>query len=150
MWLTKILNTADHTGSSSLHDLRGRNFRWVKRLEYGLHWAVPAFESLMPEHPKRTKSIEVDLHRPTGDPDRFPFVSGKTGEFIGEIKVRQVLPSSSRQDPCAVTKRSRCPLGKMVKDVAYSSSHSKVTVGLTDGTDSTEDSGSLIVRGRYL
>ena len=109
----------------------------------GLHWAIPALQSLMPDNLFETiQNTQVDPHRPTKDTDRLPFVNGRTGELIGEIKSDKFYRLRRDKFRTLLLDGLDVRWGKAVQEITYSSDGSTVTAKFADGT---QDSGSLVV-----
>ncbi|KAM0322231.1 hypothetical protein ACHAPQ_009109 [Fusarium lateritium] len=111
----------------------------------GCHWGLEPLRHLVPEKVmEQLESTQVDPHVPTKDTDRLPFVNGKTGEVLTELK-------SSKFYRVRRDKFRRMLMdglddhlhwGKAIDDLVYSDDKSSVTAKFADGT---QDTGCLLV-----
>ncbi|KAM0545983.1 hypothetical protein ACHAPJ_011095 [Fusarium lateritium] len=111
----------------------------------GVHWGLEPWRHLVPEKTmEQLESTQVDPHRTTKDTDRLPFINGKTGELLTEIK-------SSKFYRVRHDKFRRMLMdglddyihwGKAITDLVYSDDRLNVTAKFADGNQAT---GCLLV-----
>lgn len=104
----------------------------------GLHWAVPALQSLMPDELwARIQGSQVDPHVATSDKDQLPFINGKTGEVIGAIQSDKFYRFRRDKLRALLLEGLDVRWGKAVTDVIYSADGEKVTARFADGSEQT-------------
>lgn len=109
----------------------------------GLHWVVPALQSLMPDELLgRIQSTQTDPNAPTKDADRLPFVNGQTGELLNEIKSDKFYRLRRDKIRALLLEGLDVPWGKAVSRLIYSADGKTITARFTDGTENT---GSLLI-----
>ena len=109
----------------------------------GCHWAIPALQYMMPDSfLSRIQYTQTDPSVPTGDADRLPFINGKTGEHIGEIKSSKFYRLRRDKFRALLLEGVDVRWGKAVSDVTYSADGNTVTVHFSDGTN---DTGTMLI-----
>lgn len=109
----------------------------------GLHWAVPALQSLVPEELfAKIQRTQVNPNIPTSDTDQLPFINGKTGEPIGQIKSDKFYRLRSDKFRALLLEGIDVRWGVALADVLYSANGKNVTARFADGT---EDTGVLLI-----
>ncbi|KAI4118670.1 MAG: hypothetical protein LQ345_001325 [Seirophora villosa] len=109
----------------------------------GIHWAVPALKSLIPESLfSRIQSTQVDPHTPTKDVEKLRFLNGRTGEIMGVVEIEKFYRLRRSKIRALLLEGLEVRWGKSIADITYSDDGETVTAHFADGT---QDTGSILV-----
>ncbi|KAL8951951.1 MAG: hypothetical protein Q9222_002103 [Ikaeria aurantiellina] len=109
----------------------------------GLHWAVPALQSLIPDALfSRIQTTQVDPHTPTKDVEKLRFINGKTGEILGTADIEKFYRLKRSKIRALLLEGLDVRWGKPISKITYSEDGQTVTAHFADGT---QDTGSILV-----
>lgn len=109
----------------------------------GLHWAVPALQSLIPESLfSRIQTTQVDPHTPTKDVEKLRFINGKTGEIIGQAEIEKFYRLRRSKIRALLLEGVDVRWGKPISEISYSEDGKSLTAHFADGS---QDTGSILV-----
>ena len=109
----------------------------------GLHWAWPAFQSLVPEALfDRIQTTQVDPSLPVKPDEHLPFLNGATGELLRAIPIGRFYRLRRSKIQALLMEGLDVQQGKGIAGITYSEDGKAVTANFEDGTHAT---GCLLI-----
>ncbi|KAL8866256.1 MAG: hypothetical protein Q9174_006407, partial [Haloplaca sp. 1 TL-2023] len=109
----------------------------------GLHWAVPALQSLIPDSLyARIQTTQVDPNTPTKQIEKLRFLNGQTGEVMGVAEIEKFYRLRRSKIRALLSEGLDVRWGKSISNITYSDDGKTVTAHFADGS---QDTGSLLI-----